>query len=235
MDVMGIYKRAFEAFKTNYVISVPFIVVNVILALISIAVVGTAFAGQGVGAPMSFNMGAMMGGFFVLALLGTILNVLAQGLAIGMSLGALEKGFSSLNEGWHAISDKVGSLILASILVGVVVGIGFFLLFIPGLVAFFFLMFTVVALVVENLEATTAMGRSYSVVRQNSGDALIYLLLTLGIMIGAMIVGGILAPIPLLGPLLSTVIQGVSYGIITLAGVAFFREATGKGQLPGEL
>lgn len=60
---------------------------------------------------------------------------------------------------------RLGSVILISILVGLIVFAGFILLFIPGIIFWVFLSVAIPALVVENRRGTDALGRSWNLVK----------------------------------------------------------------------
>ncbi len=68
---------------------------------------------------------------------------------------------------------NIGNVTIATVLVGVVVGIGYALCFIPGIIAAFLLMFTVVALLDRNLSPVDAMKTSYETTKNNVGNAIL--------------------------------------------------------------
>ena len=225
MDVVGIYRRASEVLKENYIIAVPFIAANIILAVLSKVMLGGIMS-RGFSLFNPVAIGALLGAAGVITFLSWILNLLAQGMARGMSNEALSRGSCSFESGMDVLSRKLGGLIVASILVGIAVMVGIVLLVIPGLIIGFLLMFTIIALVVENLGAVDAMKRSYSVVRGNLGDALVYGILLIAVLIIAGIIAAILNKIPVIGSVILTpIVRGAASGLITLAGVQFFTEA----------
>ncbi len=231
MDVVEIYRRAFEIFRGNYLIAAPFIAVNIIVALLFMLLAGgLMMAGEGapplgpsIGMP---GLGAVLGAALVVTLLSWVLNILAQGMVAGMSSAVISRGVTGLEDGFDVLSRKLGGLIIAGVLVSMAVGVGLVLLIIPGLVAGFLLMFTVIALVVEDLDVMAAMKRSYRVVRSNLGDAFAYAVLMVAIWIIAGIIGAVLSKVPVVGySLLSPAVDGMASTIITIAGVLFLREA----------
>lgn len=60
---------------------------------------------------------------------------------------------------------RLGSVILISILVGLIVFVGFILLVIPGFIFWMFLSVAIPALVIENKRGTDALGRSWNLVK----------------------------------------------------------------------
>lgn len=71
---------------------------------------------------------------------------------------------------------RFGSVLLLAILVGIVVGVGFILLIIPGIIFLVFLSVSEPALIVENRRGTEAMSRSWNLVRGHFWHALVVIL-----------------------------------------------------------
>jgi len=88
--------------------------------------------------------------------------------------------------------SRFGSVLLVALLVGIVVGVGFILLIIPGLIFLVFLSVSEPALIVENRRGTEALKRSWNLVRGHFWHALVVILIA-AILTG--IVQGILAAI----------------------------------------
>ena len=72
---------------------------------------------------------------------------------------------------------RFGSVLLLAILVGIVVGVGFILLIIPGIIFLVFLSVSEPALIVENRRGTEAMSRSWNLVRGHFWHALVVILM----------------------------------------------------------
>jgi len=238
LDVVEMYRRAFGIFRANYIIALPFIAVNVSVALLfGLLAGGVMMAGESAaisGAPLGLSMGAVLGAAVGITLLSWVLNILAQGMAVGMSSAAL-RGGASLDNGLEVLGRKLGPLIVAGLLVSLTVGAGLVLLILPGLIAGFLLMFTAIALVLEDLDALEAMRRSYRVVRSNLGDAFVYALLMVVLWLVGGMLGALLAKVPVVGySLLSPALDGVVSAVITIAGVLFFTEATGTAPASSE-
>ncbi|TMK44907.1 MAG: hypothetical protein E6G55_10225 [Actinobacteria bacterium] len=88
--------------------------------------------------------------------------------------------------------SRFGSVLLVALLVGIVVGVGFILLIIPGLIFLVFLSVSEPALIVENRRGTEALKRSWNLVRGHFWHALVVILIA-AILTG--IVQGILTAI----------------------------------------
>ncbi|WP_238422261.1 hypothetical protein [Gordonia sp. 'Campus'] len=76
---------------------------------------------------------------------------------------------------------RFGPVIGTAILVGLITGIGYALCIIPGIVAMFFLMFSVVATIDKNLSPINAMKASFELTKSKVGDSILTLLVTYAI------------------------------------------------------
>ena len=76
---------------------------------------------------------------------------------------------------------NIGAVIIASLILGVVVSIGYVLCFVPGIIVAFLTMFTVVALLDRNLAPVDAIKASYEVTKSNVGPAVLTLLVTMAV------------------------------------------------------
>ena len=88
--------------------------------------------------------------------------------------------------------SRFGSVLLVAFLVGIVVGVGFILLIIPGIIFLVFLSVSEPTLIVENRRGTEALKRSWDLVRGHFWHALVVILIA-AILTG--IVQGILTAI----------------------------------------
>lgn len=134
---------------------------------------------------------SMVGNLVVLAVGGVILSAYLGGLfdiADGrpVSVGSFFK------------PRKVGSLVIATLIIGVLTSIGSFLCFIPGLLVSIFTMFTTVALLDRNLSPIDALKTSFEIVKARFIDCLLVWLMTIAIIAGgALLCGvGLLVAIP---------------------------------------
>ncbi|NNG96557.1 hypothetical protein HLA97_04725 [Gordonia araii NBRC 100433] len=68
---------------------------------------------------------------------------------------------------------NVGNVIIASLLMGIIVSIGYVLCILPGLAAAIFLFFTTVAVVDRNLSGPEGLTTSFNLVKENFGPAIL--------------------------------------------------------------
>lgn len=94
---------------------------------------------------------------------------------------------------------NVGSVIVATLIVGILTSIGFALCVLPGLVVAIFTLFTVIALLDRNLSPIDAIKTSFDIAKNNFGQVLLTFLVVLVVaIVGAVLCGvGLLVAIPL--------------------------------------
>jgi hypothetical protein len=95
--------------------------------------------------------------------------------------------------------ENIGPFIVGAILYGLVVGVGFVLCIIPGLILGAMLGFWSFACVEQDLDGVSALRRSWELTRSNVGPTILFGLAYLGInIVGAILCGiGLLVTIPL--------------------------------------
>ncbi len=226
IDVIGVYREGVRHFLRNPYIAVPFAVANFIVSGLLYAV-----------SELGFKPEAKAGVVGVSALVFGVsiaLSGIAQGVGVRMGVEIAESGRSSLARGVRVLERQAVHLVLASAAVSVTVLLGLALFIIPGIIAGFLLMFTVTALVIEELPAVRAMKRSYDVVIEHMGDAILYGLILVILNLVAGIVSRAFQGVEVLYFLVPPVVDALAMGVITLAGVLFFLEAKRSAQASAE-
>jgi len=233
MDIVGIFKESIDVAKKNYVIFLPPVAVAVVMALLTLILVGTGVISMGlVGAGMQSPgaimplVGTILGGFFIIGVIGMILGLIAHGMTVAMAREALDTGSTSINSGLSIAAGRLGELVVASILVGIIVFVGFMLLVIPGLIAAFFLMFTFVSVIVDNAGPVGAMKKSYETVRANMNDSIVFFFAMIAVGVIFIVANAVLIVIPVLGQLMGMALMGVFGGYISVVIVKVYRELT---------
>jgi uncharacterized membrane protein len=167
-----------------------------------------------------------MGGAFLVGIVAALLGLAAHGMTVAIAAEAVDRGTTSLSSGLSITLNRLGGIIVAALLTGIIVGLGFLLFFIPGLIALFFLMFTFVLVIVEDMSAIEAMKKSYALVKEHLNDAVVFFVG--GILAGCAVaaVNMVLGAIPVLGHLAGMVLMGCFGGYMTVALVLFYRKLT---------
>ena len=108
----------------------------------------------------TFVAGTLIGLAITVIISAVLQAALTRGAALA-SVGDPVDAEASYRYGFR----RFGSVLLVSILVGLVVGIGFILLIIPGVIFLTMLAVAIPALIVEDRRGTDAMGRSWNLVK----------------------------------------------------------------------
>jgi hypothetical protein len=243
MSISQILKESFGVSKKNPLIFVPMLVAAVFSVVLSLIVVGSALpmASQFAGEQMAENpeqamagLGAAMGGVFIVSILSGIVGLLAHGMTVAMADITFKGETATLGSGWSRLVARLVPMIIASILVGIIVSIGMMLLVLPGLILAFLLMFTLVAVMVDDAGAFQALGRSFQTVTKNfKATFVVFLvLIALGLITG--LVSFILGLIPILGVVLTMIVSALYTGYITIFIVRAYRELETEPNAPPE-
>jgi len=99
----------------------------------------------------------------------------------------------------HFLStDNLGTVILASVLLALGTGVGYFLCFLPGVIFAFFSQFTLYYVVDKGMDAIEAIKASFGLVNRNLGSTVgLYIGVVIAVFIGALLCGiGLLVTIP---------------------------------------
>ncbi|GAA3028333.1 hypothetical protein GCM10010528_07580 [Gordonia defluvii] len=161
-----------------------------------------------------------VGSYLVMALGYIVLAVLSGYVAASYWNGILQ-----IADGQHVTLGSffqprnVTNVIIASILVGIITGIGSILCVLPGLIAALFLYFTTIAVVDRNASATEGMGLSFNLVKDNFGQTLlVWLLAIVIVLVGAILCGvGLLVAVPVAALLVAYSWRGLTGGYVAPA------------------
>jgi len=228
-DFVGHFRLAYQAVARFPVLIVPPLAVAVLgFMLLFFIGGGAAVIGALMGGAVGGSHGAAAGGIAGLVLgalmfvvvMGT-LGLLSSGMVIVMARSALGGVEPVLGDALAAVAHRLGAVVVAASLVGLIVMIGF-LLVIPGLVAAVFLMFALPAVLLDGLGAVDGMRRSAALVRAHPGPIVAFLVGCLLVFVGMGIASWILSYIPFLGGLASFVLQGAAMSYLTVVGVRFY-------------
>ena len=94
----------------------------------------------------------------------------------------------SVGETFERVLPSLNRIVLAGILLGLAIGVGFLLLIVPGLVVLTLWIFVIPAIVLENRGIGDAFGRSRELVRGNGWNVFGVIVLTFVLLLGVSIV-----------------------------------------------
>jgi uncharacterized membrane protein len=227
MEVTELFSEGADVLKRNVIIAGPLVTVGIITGLLTMVFIGGMAAGTGMmGTGMmtsAFSLGAMMGGAFLLLIINGLLNLIAMGMTYVMASEAIG-GKADLNSGIEKTLGNIVNLFIASILLGIIVFIGMLLLFLPGLIAAYLLMFSLVLVMLDNRPPVDALKESFELVKSNISETIVFAVIAVVVMFVAGIVGSILGVIPLLGSLILTpIVTGTAMAYISTVLVLLYR------------
>lgn len=166
-----ILSEAFRIYRENAAQLIVIVAVVVIpLSLIS-AVVVRLF-----GDPRDRSFGVSIAALLIAAAIGVIIWAILQAAMLRGAAQATIGDPVDVEASYRWGLARFGSVLLVAILVGIVVGVGFLLLIIPGFIFLVFLSVSEPALIVENRRGTEAMSRSWNLVRGHFWHALVVIL-----------------------------------------------------------
>jgi hypothetical protein len=155
-------------------------------------------------------------GGFVLQLLAWIVQLIGTAIYTGFVVRFVQdvrdgRRDSTVGDLFSAAMPAIGALIVWGIVSGIAIGIGFFLLIIPGLILMTIWAVGAPAIVVEGIGPFEAFGRSYDLVRGQAWTVFGVLVCVFLIMLVAFLVAG------LIGAAIGGVAGAIIVGIIVLA------------------
>lgn len=241
MNITAVLRDSYNLVRKHLVVFVPMLALFVIVILLSLLLVGTMFpfgdaksmgAMSGEKAMGLAGMGLVTG--FIVLLISGFVGLLAHGMTIAMVDEVKKEEKTSLSSGWKKTRQKLVPLIIASIIVSVVVSIGFILLVLPGLIAVYFLMFTIAAVIVDEVNGFQAVSRGVKTVAGNFKTTIVLflVLIALGVLFG--ILNVIVGLIPILGVVLSIVLSAVYSVYVTAFLVLSYLELEPEPENPPE-
>ena len=150
-------------------------------------------------------------------------NLISSAVVVVMADDALTARAPSLASAYGRVIARLPDVMGACILSAVIIGITSILLIIPGLIAAFFLMFALPAVLLDGARPIESLRRSARLVRDNVGR-------TLGLVAGAIVasvvlwvISIVLHGVPVVGHLVSMLLGGVLVAYLTTVAVRVFR------------
>lgn len=227
MSIVSLLSRSVTTLRDNPAIALPLLVSGLLVALLALALFGSmvpTMAMMGTGGPEMAGMALWRG--VVLLVVGGVLSLLAHGMTVLMAGDALESGSTSLKGAWNRSLARIVPLLIAAASVAALATVGTLLLIIPGIIISFFLMFTFVALMLDDLGAFQAIGASLRVVRDNFAVVFVLFLVMVALGVLAGVVSTVLALIPAVGGLLGALVNAAYVTYLTIFVVTAYRDIT---------
>jgi len=169
--VGDILTDAFNLYGKYWSVLVPIVaVVAIPLSLIQYAITRYSFTRRVILHPngtitISSGFWRAVGSGFLIWVIGVLITMIVVGAITRATAGIFVGQRATLEGAYQFGLARLWSILLVSFLVAIIVGVGFILLIIPGLIALTRLISAIPALVVEDRRGTTALVRSNDLVR----------------------------------------------------------------------
>ncbi|WP_456422568.1 DUF7544 domain-containing protein [Thermococcus sp.] len=211
IDLNDVLQRPVEILKGNYDFFVP----PLIPAVFDL-VAGPKYGGYG------FNMSYSL----LIYAVSLILGIIASGALVYMAEVELNGKRASYREGLNVALERLGDLVIASLIIGVGFVVGLILLIVPGLLWLILTAFAVPLIILENMDGVGAVMESIRLVRENFSEVLVYLVVLIAIVF---VVSVVLGLIPYLGPFVASLLVTPYVSIsLTMAYHQLSGEAVGE-------
>ena len=218
MSIGEIFRESFELYKKNPIITIPSLLPVLwllIMSIISPAVFMALFASDPY---MTGGYLAMMAGYVVFFLVFIFLFLIAEAMTVEMIRQAYDEGRTHLGEAFRVTLERLGPLLLGTLLVTILVSVGEFLFVLPGLILMFLFWFVPQAIIIDEEGGFGCLGRSIQFFRENAGDAFLIGLLSI-VLYGVLV---LLTWIPVIGAIL--MFAGMPY-LVSLSTLLYIDRA----------
>ncbi len=233
-DLESVFSRSWKLLTENWIIIVPGLILALIGAFVSYSAGPAVVIDNSSGAAV-YNPGGMVGHAFN-PLIGMLISILSIAFVTGMAGAAWRTGKATLDDGLAAFR-RDGLQLLLGIILLFVLGFVAIILSIPTLglaaVAFMiFFLYTFAGIVVGNETAITAMSESFRIATRNFVTTLLVVILIFVIAICGGFLAGLISFLPLVGTLVSLVIQQVvvAFAALVIVGEYLKLRATAVDQ-----
>lgn len=153
----------------------------------------------------------------LLGIIPWIISTIANGVCVKCASDLIEKGKASLGESFNFTLNKLLSLLAAALITGILIGLGFIALIVPGIILYIMFYLVVPSVMIENIGAFGSLSRSRRLVSNRWLKTLV-LSLIVGMITGFVsfigsLIGG---PLGIYGLFLSSIIAAFVQPILPI-------------------
>src|SRR5436853_1411101 len=191
---------------------------------------------------LSSYLSALLGALFLLIavifLVNIIFSTIAQGSAIKLASEQVTKGQANIGESVRFAVSKLLSIWALSIIVGILVVLGFIALIVPGIILAIMFSLALPVLLIENRGVTESMARSRQLVSHRWGKTFgTFLALGIIVIIASLIVSAITAPLGIIGPVADGILSALYQPLFPILMAVYYysnlaRTALAPPQMP---
>jgi hypothetical protein len=232
LSIGEILTQTFKLYSQNFVqYLIPFLAAGILTGLVTIAVRSTIIIPATLIHPTSQQLlvwfptyiAATLTSLFLSGIVSWLANSITTGITIKTTSDMLEKGQANLQASFNYTLARLLSLLVASIITGILIVLGFIAFIVPGVILA--LMFSLVypAIMLEGSRVLGSISRSSELV-SNRWLKTFGLLLLLGIIVAIInaVFGLIAGPFGIVSPLISGVLSGFITPIVAIALTLYY-------------
>ena len=235
---MNVFKEGVDISSKNIVIFVPIFIVMILKFILSLffkfRILSLGFTPGFAISRIRMYLQEMLhssslpffSGGLIISIFFFIITIIAHVATIGMANEAAEKSSVSLAGVINTVRSRIAPYLLVVLTINIISIVGLIFYAIPGFIAVFFLMFTPVAIVVDNMGAVSAIKRSVTLVRQNIKDTLVFFIAIILVTAGFIIVSMVVGLVPFISHLTGLILMGVLSSYTAVVTVKFYKNLT---------
>jgi len=167
--------------------------------------------------------GALLLLFVVIFVVNIVFSTIAEGSAVKLASEQITKGQASLGAAVKFAVSRLLSIWALSILVGIIVFLGFIALFVPGIILAVMYSLALPVLLIENKGVTESMGRSRQLVSHRWAKTFgTFLVLGIIVLIASLIFSAITAPLGIIGPVVNGILSALYQPLFPILMVVYY-------------
>jgi hypothetical protein len=227
LTVGEVISKTFELYRRDFVkYLVVFLIVEGVIGILTI-LVAAAFLLPAISAnpaPRTISsLSGFFGALFGLIVLSILISPVATGSAIKMASQEIEKGQANLAASIRFTISKLVWLWVLGIIVGVVIGLGFVALIVPGIILAIMYSLATPALLIESTGILASMGRSRKLVAHRWLKTFVLgLILVVIFVIAAVIASLISAPFGIASSIVSSILSAFYVPLFPIALTVYY-------------
>jgi hypothetical protein len=166
---------------------------------------------------------------FVLGIISWIIGNMVSGVCVKCASDLIEKGKASLGESFNFTVYKLPSLLIATLVIGILTVLGLIALIVPGVILYIMFYLAIPAIMIEDVGAFDSLSRSRKLV-SNRWLKTFVLALIVGLIIGvaAFAVNLITIPLGIYGLLVGSVINAFVQPISLISSTVYYYAMSAK-------
>src|SRR5437660_4753861 len=207
-----VYRRDFAKYFVLF--AVVGVIAHVVTALAQQAFVLPPLPVNPTPPQFSAYFSALFGALFLLLVVIFVVNIvfstIAEGSAIRLASEQVTKGQVNLGASIRFAVSRLRSIWVLSIIVGIIVVLGFIALIVPGIILAIMFSLALPVLLIENKGVTESMGRSRQLVTHRSAKTFgTFLVLGIIVLVASLIFSAITAPLGIIGPVVNGILSSL--------------------------